>query len=182
MGDDAKKAGLGKSLLGLVVVLVLGALGYGKLGGEKSATDGGESGSRPEIANPSTRTEAPSPGTGESGTEAALASSRKIEALFRDRESGVVVETEGTVVTLLRDDNEGSRHQLFILKLATGITVKVSHNIDLAPRVPVEKGDRIRIRGQYEWNDKGGVLHWTHHDPGGRRPGGWIELDGKRYR
>ena len=60
-------------------------------------------------------------------------------------------------------------------------TVLVSHNIDLAPRVPAEEGDVILVRGQYEWNDRGGVLHWTHHDPKDWREGGWIEFEGERY-
>jgi len=107
----------------------------------------------------------------------------QIEALYASGESGVVVEAAGEVVATLRDDNEGSRHQRFIVRLGSGHTVLVSHNIDLAPRVDrLAKGDRVAFRGQYEWNDRGGVVHWTHHDPQGRRPGGWVELDGRRYR
>lgn len=90
------------------------------------------------------------------------------------------VTLEGSVERSLRDDDEGSRHQRFVVRLADDLTLLVAHNIDLAPRVPLEVGDRLRLRGEYEWNPKGGVLHWTHHDPGGR-PGGWIELDGRRY-
>lgn len=97
--------------------------------------------------------------------------------------SGVMVESEGVVVAVLPDDRRGSRHQRFLLEVAGGGTVLVSHNIDLAPRVKgLARGDRVRFRGEYEWNDKGGVVHWTHHDPGGRRPGGWVELEGRRYR
>ena len=100
---------------------------------------------------------------------------------FADEKSDVIVESSGTVVRTLADDNEGSRHQKFIIRLANDHTVLISHNIDLAPRVPLEEGDSVRFAGEYEWNDRGGVVHWTHHDPRGRRDGGWIEHDGKRY-
>ena len=95
--------------------------------------------------------------------------------------SKISVETEGLVKRTLPDDTEGSRHQRFILTLPDGMTVLVAHNIDLAPRVPLSTGDRVTIHGQYEWNDRGGVLHWTHRDPGHRHEGGWIEFQGKRY-
>jgi len=74
---------------------------------------------------------------------------------------------------------EGDRHQRFILRLSSGQTLLIVHNLDLAPRAPVERGSRATVRGEYEWNEQGGVIHWTHHDPDGRRPGGWIRV-GKR--
>ena len=101
---------------------------------------------------------------------------------FRERRSGLMVEAEGTVERLLPDDREGSPHQRMIIRLGGGQTVLVSHNIELAPRVPAAVGDRLAFRGQYEWNDRGGVVHWTHHDPRGRRPGGWLRHDGRTYR
>ncbi len=100
---------------------------------------------------------------------------------FEQRRSGVWVETQGTVVRLLRDDLDGDRHQRFIVELPGGLSVLVSHNIDLAPRLPLQRGDQVALRGRYEWNEKGGVIHWTHHDPRERREGGWIQLDGRRY-
>jgi hypothetical protein len=92
-----------------------------------------------------------------------------------------MVTTEGVVTRVLSDDTEGSRHQRFIVRLETDHTLLVSHNIDLAPRVPIQPGDALIIRGQYEWNAQGGLVHWTHHDPQGRHPGGWIEHAGHRY-
>jgi hypothetical protein len=104
-----------------------------------------------------------------------------VEQAFLNRTSDLVVEVEGAVERLLADDNDGSRHQRFIVRLAGGRTLLVAHNIDLAERVPLGVGDRVRLRGEYEWSERGGVLHWTHHDPGGRRVGGWIEHAGTRY-
>jgi len=105
-----------------------------------------------------------------------------VEAAFATQRSGVWLETEGEVARILSDDNEGARHQRFVLELDGGHSVMIAHNIDLAERVPLARNDRIRLRGRYEWNDRGGVIHWTHHDPDGRGPGGWVELAGETYR
>ncbi len=106
-----------------------------------------------------------------------------IEAAYEAQQSDLWVEATGRVERLLPDDRDGSRHQRFIVRLESGRTVLIAHNIDLAPRLDdLQRGDRVRFRGEYEWNPRGGVIHWTHHDPSGRRAGGWIELDGQRYR
>ena len=105
----------------------------------------------------------------------------RISELFANKTSGVMVTGTATVKKILRDDLEGSRHQRFILRLEDGHTVLVAHNIDLAPRVPIEEADTVEFHGQYEWNDQGGVVHWTHHDPDGFHEGGWIRAGGRVY-
>ncbi|NND72658.1 MAG: DUF3465 domain-containing protein [Rhodothermales bacterium] len=105
-----------------------------------------------------------------------------VESLYERGLSDQFVEFEASVIRILEDDNVGSRHQRFIVRLASGHTVLVSHNIDLAPRVPLAIRDALIVRGEYEWNDQGGVVHWTHHDPDGRMNGGWIEHNGVKYR
>ncbi len=101
---------------------------------------------------------------------------------FAQRQSNLQVQLTATVSRVLPDDNKGSRHQRFILQLANGQTVLVAHNIDLAERVAgLSEGARVTLAGEYEWNDKGGVIHWTHHDPRGQHPGGWIQLGSQRY-
>ncbi|MCP2039483.1 hypothetical protein L1281_000048 [Neisseria sp. HSC-16F19] len=101
---------------------------------------------------------------------------------FAARLSKVQMQGEGRVIKTLPDDNEGSRHQRFILKQADGHTVLVAHNIDLAPRLEgLKKGDTVGFYGVYEYNERGGVIHWTHHDPRGRHIDGWLEYRGKRY-
>ncbi len=102
--------------------------------------------------------------------------------LFREQQSGVIVEGIGRVAKVLPDDLDGSRHQRFILRLDSEPSILISHNIDLAPRVAkLAVGDSVRFRGQYEWNDRGGVVHWTHHDPSGQRQGGWLDHAGRIY-
>ena len=104
-----------------------------------------------------------------------------VQQAYADHRSGQWLETSGHVGRVLSDDNEGERHQKFILELDGGHTVMVAHNIDLAERIPVRRGAALAVRGKYEWNDRGGVIHWTHHDPDGRIQGGWIMLDSVRY-
>lgn len=104
------------------------------------------------------------------------------EVLFEKRQSDIQLEVTGEVIKLLADDNEGSRHQRFIIELPSGLTLLVAHNIDLAPRIDsLEVGDEVDLYGEYVWNDKGGILHWTHHDPANRHPHGWIRHDGNLY-
>ena len=105
-----------------------------------------------------------------------------VAAAFAARQSDVAIEGEGEVIKLLADDKRGSRHQRFLLRLSSGATLLVAHNIDLAPRVDALRvGDKLRFAGEYEWNERGGVLHWTHRDPRGKHRGGYLELAGRRY-
>lgn len=107
---------------------------------------------------------------------------QQLISAFQNRQSNVQVTGSGIVIKNLPDDTRGSRHQKFILKLASGQTLLVAHNIDLAPRIDaLGEGDVIEFGGEYEWNSKGGVLHWTHRDPAGRHEGGWLKHGGTIY-
>ena len=102
---------------------------------------------------------------------------------FATQTSGVQVEGEGTVSRVLADDLNGSRHQRFIVELASGQTLLIAHNIDIAPRIEgLAVGDGVRFNGEYVWNEKGGVVHWTHHDPQGRHVAGWVIHNGRTYK
>ncbi|MVC09733.1 DUF3465 domain-containing protein, partial [Vibrio cholerae] len=98
-----------------------------------------------------------------------------LQQAYQSQQSDLQVQGLGQVVKVLPDDNDGSRHQKFILKLNSGQTLLVAHNIDLAPRIPnLKVGDSVEFYGEYEWNKKGGVLHWTHKDPQNRHAHGWL--------
>ncbi|MDJ0807722.1 MAG: DUF3465 domain-containing protein [Gammaproteobacteria bacterium] len=106
----------------------------------------------------------------------------RLQTAYANRQSGVQVKGYGVVTKILTDDLEGSRHQRFILKLESGQSLLVAHNIDLAPRIfNLRTGDAVEFYGEYEWNDKGGVIHWTHHDPNHRHVAGWLKHGGKTY-
>lgn len=103
-------------------------------------------------------------------------------AAFQDRVAKLQVRGQGTIIKVLKDDIEGSRHQRLLLQVNDNQTLLIAHNIDLAPRIPnPEIGGVVEFYGEYVWNNKGGVLHWTHKDPRGNHPDGWLEYQGKRY-
>ncbi len=104
-----------------------------------------------------------------------------IEA-FKHKKSDIFVEGAGVVKKLLADDNKGSRHQKFLVSISLEQTLLFAHNIDLAPRVEnLQIGDYVVFKGEYVYNPKGGVMHWTHQDPDGNQQGGWIKHNGKIY-
>lgn len=101
---------------------------------------------------------------------------------FVDRATDLEVDGQGTVSKLLTEDTGGTRHQRFIVRLDSGQTLLVSHNVDVAPRVSALRvGDTVSFKGVYEWNAEGGLVHWTHHDPAGIHTPGWIRHDGRTY-
>ncbi|SMF56404.1 Protein of unknown function [Alteromonadaceae bacterium Bs31] len=101
---------------------------------------------------------------------------------YQQRLSDIQLRGSGELIKLLPQDNVGSRHQKFILKLNSGQTLLISHNIDLAPKIEsIKIGDWVEFYGEYEWNSQGGVVHWTHRDPDGRHAHGWLKHKGKKY-
>ena len=102
---------------------------------------------------------------------------------YKNRQSDIQVRGSGIVVRTLPDDTDGSRHQKFIVKITQDFTILIAHNIDLAPKIEtLRRGDQISFSGEYEYNNRGGVVHWTHHDPGKRHQDGWLKHNGKTYK
>ena len=114
--------------------------------------------------------------------EKATTDNLALKRAYEQEQSNLQVQGSGIVVKVLRDDLKGSRHQKFILQIAPGLTVLVAHNIDLAPKiVDIKKGATVEFNGEYEWNARGGVIHWTHKDPRGYHKSGWLKHNGKVY-
>ncbi|MEM1435130.1 MAG: DUF3465 domain-containing protein [Pseudomonadota bacterium] len=109
-------------------------------------------------------------------------SSGAVAQAFAERVSDRILVDSGRVIKVLPPDNDGKPHQRFIVQVQPRLTVLVAHNLTLAPRIEnLRAGDRVRFKGEYEYSAKGGVVHWTHHDPKGWREGGWVEHQGQRY-
>ncbi len=107
----------------------------------------------------------------------------QIDKAYQEKRSDVQVQGVGKVIKVLSDDNKGSRHQRFLLKLPSNLTILVAHNIDLAKRIDsLKEGDSVEFYGEYEWNNKGGVIHWTHLDPRGKHKDGWLKHNGIVYK
>lgn len=108
--------------------------------------------------------------------------SNVLQAAFNNQERNLQIRGAGRVYKILPDDMDGSRHQRFLIRTAAGQSVLVAHNIDLAEKIhSLETGDIIEFYGEYEWSPKGGVIHWTHHDPNGSHVNGWLKHRGIIY-
>lgn len=105
-----------------------------------------------------------------------------LKSAFENQQSNIQVKQTGRITKILRDDDFGPRHQRFIVQLDSGQKLLIAHNIDLASKVEgLKEGGVIAFYGEYEWNNKGGVVHWTHHDPKGSHPDGWLLYNNRKY-
>lgn len=123
------------------------------------------------------------------GCVAAPSSSAGNAALYdawRTQRSHVEVTASGVVARDL-GTRSGIRspHEGFLLHLSgasgRGLTVRVEANVDFTGPLPIIAGAPVVVRGEYEFDARGGVIHYTHRDPRGRHPDGYIELQNKRY-
>ena len=106
----------------------------------------------------------------------------RLKEAFDNQQSNIQVKQSGRVAKILGDDNHGPKHQRFVVELDSGQKILIAHNTDLAPRVEgLKAGGMISFYGEYEWNNKGGVVHWTHHDPKGRHINGWLLYNNHKY-
>ena len=101
---------------------------------------------------------------------------------YENKTSNLQVHGIGSVAKELADDTSGSRHQRFILTLASGQTLLISHNIDISTKIDtLSVNDLVEFYGEYVWNTKGGLVHWTHHDPDHKHEDGWLKYNGIMY-
>lgn len=122
-----------------------------------------------------------SPISASSAETAASINEAEVAVAQNNRASHVAVTCTLPVKRMLRPDDKGEKHEKFLLQMSNGTTILVAHNVSRAPSVPLEAGDIVTVHGEYIWNEKGGVIHWTHASDTPRHQGGYIDFKGRRY-
>lgn len=126
-----------------------------------------------------TKLEPRTPGNGD--TSASTINESEVAAAQNGHQSHVQVTCTLPVKRMLRPDEKGEKHEKFLLQLSNGSTILVAHNVSRAPSVPISAGDIVTVHGEYIWNAKGGVIHWTHASDTPRHESGFIDFNGQRY-
>jgi len=100
--------------------------------------------------------------------------------------SKIEVTASGSVARILgtRVGPSGA-HEGFLLHLrgsaGRGLTVRIEDNVDLTGPIPLAAGDTVEVRGEYIYDPRGGLIHYTHLDPRGRHAAGYVRVNGKIY-
>jgi hypothetical protein len=103
---------------------------------------------------------------------------------FTSGTSHVEVTAQGTVVRAFGvQAGRESPHEGFLMRLSSdcSVIVRVEANVDFTGTFALRPGQSVVVRGEYEYYALGGVIHWTHRDPRGRHPGGYIQVDGHQF-
>jgi hypothetical protein len=105
---------------------------------------------------------------------------------WRSERSRVEVTANGSVSRILgtRSGRSGV-HEGFLLHLSGagghGLTVRVEDNVDLTGPIPLEPGEAATVRGEYIYDERGGLIHYTHRDPRGYHAAGYVQVAGRIY-
>lgn len=87
-----------------------------------------------------------------------------------------------TVTEILPDDVSGKQHQRWMFRITSGEEIMAIFNSETGEVVPLKVGDTISMGGQFMVaRHHGPLLHWLHKDPRGKRPVGYVEINGQRY-
>lgn len=104
-----------------------------------------------------------------------------VEQAFYAKQSNLMVEVDGEVVRTIRPGAGNRGYQEFQMRMPNGQLILVVHEHAHDKQVPVTERDQVKVRGNYQWTELGGVIRGTQRDPSMQRRHGWIEHKGKRY-
>jgi hypothetical protein len=105
---------------------------------------------------------------------------------WRYHRAHLEVTADGSVARILGTRRGPSGvHEGFLLHLrgagGHGLTVRVEDNVDITGPIPLTEGDDVEVRGEYIYDPRGGLIHYTHRDPGGRHAGGYVRAEGHTF-
>lgn len=74
-------------------------------------------------------------------------------------------------------------HAIIFMRLdsACHLVVRVAANEHFVGTLRLARGTTMLVRGEYEYGARGGVIHWTHRDPRGHHPNGYVLIAGRLY-
>lgn len=106
-----------------------------------------------------------------------------LERALQNKAQDQLLVVVGWVTEILPDEQRDVvSYQRFVVRLTNRKPLLIEHNLQIAPRVEgLKTGSELLIRGRYFWNEQGGVLRQTHHDPEQKQPDGWIRFKHKNY-
>jgi hypothetical protein len=89
--------------------------------------------------------------------------------------NGVVGSSNGAVGS---SNGVAGTHEGLMMRLNSGcgLTVRVEINTDFTGEIRVRPGQSITVKGEYETDPDGGVIHWTHRDPRGHHADGFVRV------
>jgi Protein of unknown function (DUF3465) len=105
-------------------------------------------------------------------------------AAYSAGRSGAEVVASGKVTQIYGvRPGRSSPHEGFLVRLDSGcrLVVRVEVNTDFTGAIPLQRNEQVVVKGEYEYYPRGGVVHWTHHDPRGRHENGYVVAAGRMY-
>ena len=126
---------------------------------------------------------ATSAGCAGGGTDAGNAA---VYDAWRAQRSSVEVTASGSVARIFGTRlGRSGEHEGFLLHLrgpgGHGLTVRVEDNVDITGPIPLQTGDDVEVRGEYIFDPRGGIVHYTHHDPRGHHSSGYVKVRDRLY-
>jgi len=105
---------------------------------------------------------------------------------WRAGRSHIEVTASGSVARVLgQRQGPSGDHEGFLVHLrgadGHGLTVRVEDNVDITGPLTLKDGDDVVVRGEYIYDPRGGLIHYTHHDPRGRHVPGYVRVNGRLY-
>lgn len=86
---------------------------------------------------------------------------------------------DATIVRVLGErDSRSGLHEGFVIRVHDR-TFRVEDNVNITGPIPMQRGQAVSLLGQLECDDL--VIHWTHRDPRGRHPSGYVKVNGRLY-